>query len=37
MVPQDLGRVLLNLCTNALHAVRQRQRTEPASPATSPP
>jgi two-component system NtrC family sensor kinase len=24
-VPQDLGRVLLNLCTNALHAVRQRQ------------
>ena len=23
----DLGRVLLNLCTNALHAVRERQRT----------
>ncbi|HEX8330720.1 MAG TPA: ATP-binding protein [Hymenobacter sp.] len=26
LVPQDMGRVLLNLCTNALHAVRQRQR-----------
>jgi signal transduction histidine kinase len=26
VVTQDLGRVLLNLCTNALHAVRQRQR-----------
>ena len=26
VVPQDLGRVLLNLCTNALYAVRQRQR-----------
>ena len=26
MVTQDMGRVLLNLCTNALHAVRQRQR-----------
>ncbi|MBD2722983.1 histidine kinase [Hymenobacter sp. BT189] len=26
VVAQDLGRVLLNLCTNALHAVRQRQR-----------
>ena len=27
VVAQDLGRVLLNLCTNALHAVRQRQQT----------
>ncbi|MBR7210503.1 hypothetical protein KB206_17870 [Microvirga sp. STS02] len=26
LVTQDMGRVLLNLCTNALHAVRQRQR-----------
>ncbi|WP_236668528.1 ATP-binding protein [Hymenobacter rubidus] len=26
VVTQDLGRVLLNLCTNALYAVRQRQR-----------
>ncbi|HEX8330721.1 MAG TPA: ATP-binding protein [Hymenobacter sp.] len=26
VVPQDMGRVLLNLCTNALHAVRQRQQ-----------
>ena len=26
-VPQDLGRVLLNLCTNALYAVRQRYQT----------
>ncbi|MDO7845277.1 ATP-binding protein [Hymenobacter sp. M29] len=25
VVTQDIGRVLLNLCTNALHAVRQRQ------------
>lgn len=25
-VPPDLSRVLLNLCTNALHAVRERQR-----------
>ncbi|MDO7850204.1 ATP-binding protein [Hymenobacter convexus] len=25
VVTQDMGRVLLNLCTNALHAVRQRQ------------
>ena len=27
VVAPDLGRVLLNLCTNALHAVRQRQLT----------
>jgi signal transduction histidine kinase len=26
VVPQDLGRVLLNLCTNALYAVRERQQ-----------
>ncbi|QHJ09494.1 ATP-binding protein [Hymenobacter busanensis] len=26
VVAQDLGRVLLNLCTNALYAVRQRQQ-----------
>ncbi|MBD2770391.1 hypothetical protein IC235_21100 [Hymenobacter sp. BT664] len=26
VVPQDLSRVLLNLCTNALHAVRERQQ-----------
>ncbi|MDB5233300.1 MAG: hypothetical protein JWR44_293 [Hymenobacter sp.] len=26
VVTQDMGRVLLNLCTNALHAVRQRQQ-----------
>ncbi|MBO2010572.1 hypothetical protein J4E00_16035 [Siccationidurans soli] len=26
VVTQDMGRVLLNLCTNALHAVRERQR-----------
>ncbi|MBT9393687.1 hypothetical protein KLP40_10980 [Hymenobacter sp. NST-14] len=30
VVAADLGRVLLNLCTNALYAVRQRQRTAPA-------
>ncbi|ALW84808.1 hypothetical protein AUC43_06740 [Hymenobacter sedentarius] len=28
VVTQDLGRVLLNLCTNALYAVRQRQQQE---------
>ena len=27
VVASDLGRVLLNLCANALHAVRERQRT----------
>ncbi|MDF7814292.1 tetratricopeptide repeat-containing sensor histidine kinase [Hymenobacter sp. YC55] len=26
VLPQDLSRVLINLCTNALHAVRQRQQ-----------
>ncbi|GAB3582635.1 hypothetical protein GCM10027345_27110 [Hymenobacter daeguensis] len=26
VVTQDMGRVLINLCTNALHAVRERQR-----------
>ena len=35
-VPQDLGRVLLNLCTNALHAVRQRQHETSVSPAYVP-
>ncbi|MBC8083452.1 MAG: two-component sensor histidine kinase [Hymenobacter sp.] len=34
VIAQDLGRVLLNLCTNALYAVRQRQRT--AGPAFQP-
>ncbi|WP_167855239.1 ATP-binding protein [Hymenobacter wooponensis] len=28
VVPQDLGRVLLNLCTNAFYAVEQRRQTE---------
>ncbi|GAB2853303.1 ATP-binding protein [Hymenobacter ruber] len=28
VVPSDLTRVLVNLCTNALHAVRQRQREQ---------
>lgn len=28
--PDDLGRVLLNLCTNALYATRQRQQTASA-------
>ena len=31
VVTQDLGRVLLNLCTNALHAVRERQREAQAA------
>ncbi|QJX45535.1 hypothetical protein HMJ29_00700 [Hymenobacter taeanensis] len=31
VVAPDLGRAVLNLCTNALHAVRQRQRTASAS------
>lgn len=31
VVAADLGRVLLNLCTNALYAVRQRQPTAPAN------
>jgi len=30
VVPQDLGRVLINLFTNAFHAVQQRQRQLPA-------
>ncbi|MBN8823477.1 MULTISPECIES: ATP-binding protein [unclassified Spirosoma] len=29
LVPQDIGRVLLNLFQNALYAVRQRQKQEP--------
>ncbi len=29
VVPQDLGRVLINLFTNAFYAVRQRQRQHP--------
>ncbi|GAB2689746.1 hypothetical protein GCM10011495_33770 [Hymenobacter frigidus] len=32
-VPQDLGRVLINLFTNAFHAVQERR---PAPPLTSP-
>jgi signal transduction histidine kinase len=35
-VPQDLGRALLNLCTNALHAVRQRQHDARAGAAYVP-
>ncbi|GAC1592385.1 MAG: hypothetical protein NVS3B25_12860 [Hymenobacter sp.] len=35
VVAQDLGRVLLNLCTNALHAVRERQQ-QGADPAYAP-
>ncbi|MBO2010573.1 ATP-binding protein [Hymenobacter negativus] len=31
VVPSDLTRVLVNLCTNALHAVRARQRQEAAA------
>ena len=30
VVPQDIGRVLLNLFNNAFYAVRQRQQTAPA-------
>ncbi|MBC8082463.1 MAG: hypothetical protein H7Z21_04570 [Hymenobacter sp.] len=30
VLPQDLSRVLLNLCTNALQAVRQQQQSSPA-------
>ena len=30
VVPQDMGRVLLNLITNAFYAVRQRQRERPS-------
>ena len=32
VVASDLGRVLLNLCANALHAVRERQRALEAVP-----
>ena len=31
VVPQDLRRVLINLCTNGLHALRERARMEPAA------
>ncbi|TGD79863.1 tetratricopeptide repeat-containing sensor histidine kinase [Hymenobacter wooponensis] len=31
VVAPDLGRAVLNLCTNALHAVRQRQKTADTS------
>ena len=31
VVPQEIGRVLLNLYNNALYAVQQRQRTAPAT------
>jgi two-component system NtrC family sensor kinase len=37
VVPSDLTRVLLNLCTNALHAVRQRQQQECHAPAAGAP
>jgi signal transduction histidine kinase len=36
VVPQDLGRVLINLCTNALHAVEERQRREGVSATYQP-
>ena len=36
VVTQDLGRVLLNLCTNALYAVRQRQLEMALAAAASP-
>jgi len=29
-VPQDIGRVLLNLFTNAFYAIQQKQKTAPA-------
>ncbi len=31
MIPQDMGRVLLNLFTNAFYAVQQRQKQSPAN------
>jgi len=31
VVPQDIGRVLLNLFTNAFHAISDRKKTEPGS------
>ncbi|MFC7667170.1 sensor histidine kinase [Hymenobacter humi] len=37
VVTQDMGRVLLNLCTNALHAVRQRQAAVAAGRPAGPP
>ena len=36
VVPLDLGRVLINLFTNAFHAVQQRQRQAPAEMAYQP-
>jgi two-component system NtrC family sensor kinase len=36
MVPLDLGRVLINLFTNAFHAMQQRQPRQPAGPAYRP-
>lgn len=30
VIPQDLGRVLLNLCNNAFYAVQKRAKSEPA-------
>ena len=36
VVPQDLGRVLINLLTNAFYAVQQRQRQLPAGTAYCP-
>ena len=37
LVTQDMGRVLLNLCANALYAVRERQRLVAAGPDDSAP
>ncbi|AQG80895.1 ATP-binding protein [Spirosoma montaniterrae] len=36
VVPQDIGRVLLNLFTNAFYAVRERQKSQPASSSYQP-
>ena len=36
VVAPDLRRVLINLCTNGLHALRERARTEPAAAAFAP-
>ncbi|MBF9239104.1 histidine kinase [Hymenobacter sp. BT683] len=37
VVTQDIGRVLLNICTNALHAVRERQQQAAAAGAAYQP
>ena len=36
VVPLDLGRVFINLFTNAFYAMQQRQRQQPAGPAYRP-